>query len=106
MQAKHTMQKNRTLRWFRVIAIAEGISFLALLLIAMPLKYFADLPEAVKLVGWAHGILFVGFLIIALKVKFVLNKKISWLIKAFFASVLPFGTFMLDRQMRSQGDFN
>ena len=49
--------QNRTLHLFRKIAIAEGLSFLILLLIAMPLKYFADFPHAVKFVGWAHGVM-------------------------------------------------
>jgi len=86
--------------WFRRVAIAEGISFLVLLLIAMPLKYLADLPEAVKIVGWAHGILFVAFLALAYEVKSALNKDFLWLVKAFIASLLPFGTFVFDRQFR------
>jgi len=100
------MEKNNTLRWFRIIAITEGISFLVLLLIAMPLKYFANMPLAVKYVGWAHGILFVAFLIFALLTKLILKKKFSWLIKAFIASILPFGTFVLESQMKKQGDFS
>ena len=43
----------------RLVGILEGISFLVLLGIAMPLKYLAGQPEAVKVVGWAHGALFV-----------------------------------------------
>eukprot|EP01031_Cornospumella_fuschlensis_P007196 gene7196-8921_t len=43
----------------RRIAFMEGVSFLLLLGIAMPLKYFAGLPAAVKYVGWAHGLLFI-----------------------------------------------
>ena len=97
--------QNNTVKWFRIIAITEGISFLVLLLIAMPLKYFADWPLAVKYVGWAHGILFVAFLVLAVMVKFILNKKFFWLIKAFFASILPLGTFVLESQMKKQGDF-
>ena len=98
--------KNNTINWFRIIAITEGISFLVLLLIAMPLKYFADMPLAVKYVGWAHGILFVAFLILALRVKFILNKNFFWFVKAFIASVLPLGTFILESQMKKQGDFS
>jgi integral membrane protein len=99
------MQKNNTLQWFRIVAITEGISFLVLLLIAMPLKYFAGKPLAVNYVGWAHGVLFVAFLLLALMTKFILNKKFLWLIKAFIASILPFGTFILEAQMKRQGDF-
>ncbi|HMW67287.1 MAG TPA: DUF3817 domain-containing protein, partial [Chitinophagaceae bacterium] len=47
----------KTYNRFRNIALAEGISFLALLLIAMPLKYFANLPMAVTIMGSIHGIL-------------------------------------------------
>ncbi|MCH5690241.1 DUF3817 domain-containing protein [Niabella sp. W65] len=43
------------------IAFLEGISYLLLLLVAMPLKYLADIPEGVKYIGWAHGVLFVLF---------------------------------------------
>jgi len=96
------MKSKNLINWFRRIAIAEGISFLVLLLVAMPLKYFANLPEAVKIVGWAHGILFVAFLILTLGVKSVLNKNFAWLVKAFIASILPFGTFVLERQMQRE----
>ena len=45
--------------------ITEGVSFIILLCIAMPLKYFFDLPMAVKIVGWLHGILFIAFISLA-----------------------------------------
>ncbi len=54
------MNSHKSLKYFRfVVAIAEGISFLILLFIAMPLKYFAELPEVVLYVGWIHGVLFI-----------------------------------------------
>ena len=90
------------LQWFRRIAIAEGISFLVLLFIAMPLKYLAGWPMAVKLVGWAHGVLFVAFLIMAFEVKIMLGKNFGWFMKAFLASILPFGTFILDKQLKKE----
>lgn len=99
------MKTNNTVHWFRRVAIAEGVSFLLLLLVAMPLKYGAGWPHGVKWVGWAHGVLFVAFLALALEVKGALNKPFSWLVKAFVASVLPLGTFVLERQMKKAGDF-
>jgi integral membrane protein len=96
----------KLLNIFRKVAIAEGISFLVLLLIAMPLKYLADLPLAVKVVGWAHGILFIGFLALSYEVKTALGKNFLFLVKAFIASILPFGTFWLEKQMRKDGDFS
>lgn len=97
--------KYNTLYWFRAIALAEGISFLLLLLIAMPLKYLAGLPLLVKVVGWAHGALFIAFLALALAIKVLLNKNFLWLLKAFAASVLPVGTFVLESRMKRNGDF-
>ena len=95
---------NRSLEWFRKIAIAEGLSFLALLLIAMPLKYFAGLPMAVKIFGWAHGVLFVAFIALSFETKTILNKNFIWMMKALVASVLPFGTFVLEKQMVKAGE--
>ena len=56
---------NKKLKWLRKAGIAEGISFLVLLGIAMPLKYLFDQPMAVTIVGWAHGVLFVVFIFLA-----------------------------------------
>ncbi len=84
---------------FRTIAISEGISYLVLLGIAMPLKYFADFPQAVTIVGWLHGLLFVLYVIALFNVRHVHN----WSFKKFFlaglASLLPFGPFIMDRKL-------
>ena len=88
---------NPTITRFRTVAIAEGISFLVLLFIAMPLKYMADMPLAVKVVGWIHGVLFVWYWVAALP----LFTKLKWDVERIFglglASVLPFGTFVMER---------
>ena len=94
------MKKN--LPWFRRIAIAEGISFLVLLLIAMPLKYFAHQPLAVTIAGSIHGILFISFIILALEYKSAAGKNIKWFALAFMASILPFGTFVLDKSLKKE----
>lgn len=86
----------KTYSWFRKIAFAEGVSFLVLLLIAMPLKYMAGLPIAVTIVGGLHGLLFVAFIIMAWEVKTEYKKDWGWLFKSFIASILPFGTFWMD----------
>ena len=92
----------KLLHRFRMIGLAEGVSFLILLSIAMPLKYFFHLPEAVKVFGWVHGALFVSFMYFAFEVMTALNKKTGWLAKAFFAAILPCGTFILDRQLKKE----
>ncbi|MTI30166.1 DUF3817 domain-containing protein [Xanthovirga aplysinae] len=92
----------KNLNTFRKIALLEGLSYLFLLLIAMPLKYFANMPEVVKYTGWAHGILFVAYclflLILMIQYKWSFGKSL-W---AFFASLLPFGTFVLDKQLKKE----
>ena len=92
----------KTFSWFRKVAIAEGVSFLVLLLIAMPLKYFANLPVAVKVAGSLHGILFVGFIVLAYMVKEQHNKGFGWMAKAFVASIIPFGTFVMDKEWKKE----
>lgn len=92
-----------TIRRFRWVAILEGISFLVLLFIAMPLKYMADMPLPVKYVGWAHGILFICYIILAIP----LFTRLKWPIERVYgvgiASLLPFGTFVLERRwLRSE----
>ncbi|MFN8288629.1 MAG: DUF3817 domain-containing protein [Chitinophagaceae bacterium] len=88
----------KTFSWFRKAAIAEGISFIVLLFIAMPLKYLAHLPLAVTLCGGLHGILFIAFIILAREVKTDYKKDLNWLLRALLASVLPFGTFYMDNR--------
>lgn len=95
---------SRTLSIFRKIAFAEGISFLLLLFVAMPLKYAAGFSQAVTWMGWAHGVLFVLFIISLIKVW----EKYGWGIKkvmgAFAASLLPFGTFVLEKRLKKEYD--
>jgi integral membrane protein len=90
----------KTIKSLRLIGIAEGFSFLILLLIAMPLKYQFDFPLAVKYVGWAHGVLFILYIVAV----FAAIKAMNWGFKgvavALVASLLPAGTFVLDRSLR------
>lgn len=84
---------------FAVIARLEGISYLTLLCIAMPLKYAAGIPEAVIYVGWAHGLLFISYIVML----FVVQYRLRWPFKIFFlagfASIIPFGPFILDKKI-------
>ncbi len=85
------------LRRLRLVGFLEGLSYLILLGIAMPLKYFADLPEVVRIVGSLHGGLFVLFFVLVAEVTI---RRPWWSVKfwlaAFVASLLPFGTFVFD----------
>ncbi len=92
------MTNDPIIRRFRMVAIAEGISFLVLLFIAMPMKYLMDIPMAVKLVGWIHGVLFIWYWVAAVP----LFTKLGWngerVIGLGLASILPFGTFVMERR--------
>jgi integral membrane protein len=90
------------IRRLRVIAFIEGISFLLLLGIAMPLKYFAGLPAAVQIVGWIHGILFVLYLLAVGEVTIKHRWSLMMAAIALLASLIPFGTFLLDARLRQQ----
>ncbi|GAA5011340.1 DUF3817 domain-containing protein [Acinetobacter puyangensis] len=84
----------------RIVGTLEGISFLVLLLIAMPLKYIWDNPIAVKYVGMAHGVLFLLFL--GMLLLRCVQKK--WPLRIFIlgliAAVLPFGPFVFDHKLK------
>jgi integral membrane protein len=97
-----TTNQQRLLQRFRMIGIAEGISFLVLLLIAMPLKYLLKIDEAVKIMGWIHGALFIAFIYFAFEIMGALNKNFIWFLKAFVAAFVPLGTFIFDRQLKKE----
>ena len=86
----------------RVIAFIEGISYLLLLGVAMPLKYFAGMPAAVKTMGWIHGVLFMLYLFAVAEV--TVRRRVSFALAfgALVASLIPFGTFALDARLRRE----
>lgn len=80
----------------------EGISFLILLFIAMPLKYFWNLPEAVRITGSFHGILFVLLIYMLWQAKNEGLMSFKQFIIAILLSFLPAGTFFLHKYVRSE----
>ncbi|MEA2626680.1 MAG: hypothetical protein QOD06_2725 [Candidatus Binatota bacterium] len=101
-EPSHTADSAYLVRRFRWVALLEGISFLALLGIAMPLKYAWGMPLAVRYVGLAHGLLFILYVLCVAAL--VLHRgwsypRAAW---ALVLSVVPFGTFFLDRSLREE----
>lgn len=96
------MPTDRLLRWFRYSGLVEGASFLVLLFIAMPLKYFFDAPGMVRFVGWAHGVLFVNYGLLALWVAHRLRWSFRRLFTAGIAALLPFGPFVFDKSLQRE----
>ncbi|HOY43081.1 MAG TPA: DUF3817 domain-containing protein [Chitinophagales bacterium] len=75
----------------------EGYSYLALLFIAMPLKYLADIPTAVRIAGSIHGVLFVAFVVFIILMLVKKQLTVENAIYAFMLSLVPFGTFFLKK---------
>lgn len=96
------MKKKNLLKQFSTIAILEGISYLILLGIAMPLKYWADMPQYVTWVGRIHGGLTVAFVIWLLLCHFEYKWNIKFSIKGFIFSLIPFGAFIYDKELKAQ----
>ena len=92
----------KVLKAFCRIAVLEGVSYLLLLGIAMPLKYVYDLPGPVKYLGWLHGILFILYCLFLLLTWIKLKWSFGKVLLAFFASLLPFATFILDRRLKKE----
>ena len=73
-----------------------------LLFVAMPLKYLAGLPLAVRIVGSVHGALFVLFVAALVRASIKREWPFNRSLLAFAASIVPFGTFVFDRSLRSE----
>jgi integral membrane protein len=88
-----------TLGRLRLIGFCEGVSFLLLLGVAMPLKYLAGRPGAVRVAGMAHGILFLLYVATAIQVtvEYRWPKKTAMLLVA--AALLPLGPFYADAKL-------
>jgi len=83
---------------FRITALLEGVSYILLLFIATPIKYLKDDPQYVKMLGMPHGILFMAYIVIAV----IISKDMKWSSRTLWivllASVIPFGTFYIDKK--------
>lgn len=86
---------------FRVTAILEGISYLALFAFTMPLKYWAGIGQPNKWVGYAHGVLFILYILLLLVLMFEKKWGVKKFLILFIASLLPFGTFYADKKYLS-----
>ena len=84
----------------RVVGFCEGASFLALLGIAMPLKYFGGMPLAVTVVGTIHGVLWIAYVALIWQARTALKWTSARVWGGLAASVLPFGPFVFDAWLR------
>jgi integral membrane protein len=89
-------------RRFRVVSLIEGVSYLVLVGVAMPLKYAAGMPSAVRVVGMAHGVLFVAFVLALGAAAQAERWPPRRSVVAMIAALLPLGAFWLERQLRRE----
>jgi integral membrane protein len=84
----------------RLTGFAEAVSWLLLLLIAMPLKYIWKIPQPVKVVGWAHGLLFITYIALLVIASVQYRWPFKKLVIGCLAAFLPFGTLVFDKQLK------
>ena len=88
----------KTLTIFRAVAFLEGLSYILLLFVAVPLKYFYGDPQYVKLLGMPHGLLFIAYIVMAIWFwnDFKWTKRTLYIV--LLAAIIPFGTFYIDKK--------
>ncbi|MFT5523335.1 MAG: integral membrane protein [Pirellulaceae bacterium] len=84
----------------RFIALLEGVSFILLLGIAMPLKYLANMEFAVKICGSVHGGLFIVFCVALFAAASAASWSLLRTLLIFGSSLIPFGPFLIDPSLR------
>ena len=88
---------NRTyLKWLIIMGLIEGFSTLLLFFVAMPMKYYWDMPMAVTVVGGVHGFLFVALIVMFLLARTMVPIKASLMWWGMLGAVIPFGPFIVD----------
>ncbi len=83
---------------FRITSYLEGISYLLILFVTMPLKYLFESPEPNKVIGMAHGFLFLAYIVFAFLVKPEKKWNTKTLMIVLICSIIPFGTFWMDKR--------
>ncbi len=87
---------------FRLLALGEGVSFLLILFITMPLKYWLYIGWPNKIVGMAHGVLFVIYVLAVIEMKMAYKWNLNKTVAALIASIIPFGTFYFVKKYNLQ----
>jgi integral membrane protein len=95
----NNIKTNSALSLLRLTGFLEGLSFIILLCIAMPLKYWGGKPEAVKIVGMGHGVLFIAYVIFLLWATVSLKWSLKKATLGFIAAFIPLGTFWADYKL-------
>ncbi|PLT34429.1 DUF3817 domain-containing protein [Bacillus sp. V5-8f] len=90
------------IKLFRIMGVIEGGSLLVLLAIAMPMKYFLDIPIAVRIVGSLHGLFFILYILAIGYTAFRVRWFWKWVFGAVAVAFIPFGNFVLDSKLQQK----
>jgi integral membrane protein len=100
MQKENIQNKNISyINKLKIINTIEGISFVILLFIAMPLKYIGGILIATTIVGMLHGVLFIILILMLANTAIECKFKIKLSLIVFFSSIIPFGTFYSNKKL-------
>lgn len=91
-------------RFLRAVGWVEGASYLLLLFVAMPLKYFFGLPIAVRITGMVHGILFIVLMYALLRAAQSRHWPVKRALLVFIAAILPFGPLLIDKMLLEEAN--
>jgi integral membrane protein len=84
---------------YRIAAYVVGVLLMVLVFVAMPLKYLADSPGMVAVVGMVHGFLYMVYLAVA----FDLAVRSKWTLQrtllVLLAGTIPVMTFVAERKV-------
>ena len=92
--------KSSSIDRLRLASILDGISYVVLLGAALPLKYLAGMPMAVRIVGSIHGGFFIALCLCLLIVWVEKKFSLPWCAIVFACAIVPFAPFFLDRHLR------
>jgi integral membrane protein len=90
------IENREFLRWLIVMGLVEGTSTLVLFFVAMPLKYWGDMPMAVTIAGPVHGLLFLGLVAMFIIGRTVVPLKTNLMFWGIIGAIIPFGPFIVD----------
>jgi integral membrane protein len=84
---------------YRILAYVVGVVLVVLVLVAVPLKYAADVPQLVQLVGPVHGVLYIVYLLATFNL--ATKAKFSWrrTVLVMLAGTIPFVSFVAERSV-------
>ena len=92
--------KSTNIKALTVTGYLEGISFLLLLGLAMPLRHYLQINEPVRYIGMAHGLLFIGYIVILLSTASKTKLPLWAMPGGVISAILPFGPFIFDHMLK------